>query len=134
MLGIEVVCFDYNSEFFRMDHRAGALKKLADELIGACGDGPVFTHNPWGEYGHLDHILVHQIAVGNLSHVFCSSIAHPEAAWFPMPNCVMSGESEEECCLPPAPALVERCKAIYDRYGCWTWSFGVREIAGIYRC
>ena len=49
---------DYDSEFYRLDHRSGKLAKAEDEILKAIHNFSfdyVLTHNPHGEYGHLDH-------------------------------------------------------------------------------
>jgi hypothetical protein len=120
LLGVQAHCLDYDSEFYRVDARKGDLWKLSREVLellkpAAC----VYTHNPWGEYGHLDHILVHQIARASGKKLIYSDMC-VEAGWLP--------------CTPwsslPLPvrfctndiSFYERYKAIYEKYGCWTWS------------
>src|SRR5580700_439511 len=63
LIGAEVVCLDHDSEFYRLPTRTGELKRLAQTLIDLLrGDEIIATHNAFGEYGHLDHILIHHIA------------------------------------------------------------------------
>lgn len=63
-LEIPVQCIDSPSEFYRADTRNEALSRLQDEItrrIHASGCDAVFTHNPMGEYGHLDHRMVFDV-------------------------------------------------------------------------
>ncbi len=121
MVGAEVRCLDYDSEFYRVDARGGDLRKLSQEVLSLIfqSPGPVFTHNLWGEYGHLDHILVHQIARESGKKLFYSDIC-VDAGWLP---CTPrpSSRDPERLCVNDIP-FYERCRAAYDKYGCWTWS------------
>jgi hypothetical protein len=50
---------DFNSNFYALPSRDGSLLKLERNIAELMGDGSeydyVFTHNPFGEYGHHDH-------------------------------------------------------------------------------
>lgn len=39
---------------------AKELRQLLEARIGKAGN--IFTHNPWGEYGHEEHVMVHRVA------------------------------------------------------------------------
>lgn len=62
--GVKFDCFDYPSEFYRLPTRDGQLDdfymQIANRVQHTDAD-IVFTHNPHGEYGHLDHKLVFDI-------------------------------------------------------------------------
>lgn len=120
LLGISVDCLDYNSEFYKVDARKGELWKLSQDVLSLLQSaGSVFTHNPWGEYGHMDHILIHQVARASGKKLFYSDIC-VEAGWqpcIPWPSLI----KEVEFCTNDI-SFYERCKAIYERIGCWTWS------------
>ncbi len=92
---------------------------LARELRGFA---TVFTHNPWGEYGHADHAQVARV-VDSLRPEFAfrqfhsGYVAHrtmPLAA----PVLPRFGRWFE---LPTQAALAERLQASYREHGCWTW-------------
>lgn len=118
--GAEVICLDYDSEFYRVDARDGSLKKLADQVLALLPKNKkIFTHNPWGEYGHMDHILVHQIARAGGKRLIYSDMCIG-AAWLPCTPWP-SSKSPERFCVNDI-SFYEKCKAVYDRYGCWTWS------------
>jgi hypothetical protein len=92
---------------------------LAAQLRGASA---VFTHNPWGEYGHPDHVQVARV-IESLKNelgfrVFCSGyIAHRT---MPLAGAVLAqlGNWFE---LPTQPMLMESLQALYREHGCWTW-------------
>jgi LmbE family N-acetylglucosaminyl deacetylase len=120
MTGAEVKCLDYDSEFYRADARRGDLARLAQDVLGLLpASGPIFTHNPWGEYGHMDHILVHQIARAAERPIMFSDM-QLEAGWLPRALWMPRGPAAMMCEIDPE--FYRRCKEIYDRYGCWTWS------------
>jgi hypothetical protein len=93
---------------------------LADELRGA---GDVFTHNPWGEYGHEDHVQMHR-AVESLRSDLGFRL------W--TPSCY--GKRSEtlaaryRAAAAPAKRLpidqdyARSIAAIYERHDCWTWT------------
>jgi LmbE family N-acetylglucosaminyl deacetylase len=80
---IRCYCLDYNSEFYRYESRNGTLLKTCSEIAAnviRLNPGTIFTHNPMGEYGHLDHMLVHNIvlqSVGSDTHLIFSNIFLP---------------------------------------------------------
>ena len=60
-LGIDLCVLDYPSDFYSLSHRAGHLITLENEIINTINGFEfdyIFTHNPFGEYGHLDHIFI----------------------------------------------------------------------------
>ena len=83
----------------------------------------VFTHNPWGEYGHEDHVLVYQ-ALKTLQ-VECHY-----TLWFSnycsnrsvnLMNHYISGFHSDYDCLPANTALAHKIADIFKNNGCWTW-------------
>jgi len=87
------------------------------------GAANVFTHNPWGEYGHEEHVLVHRVA---------TSLAYEQrkAVWY---NNYMSNWSEQlsraylfdpRDGMSKAKVDVEsmgKIADLYRRHGAWTW-------------
>lgn len=119
IIGASVTCLDYSSEFYRMPTRDRSLKVLAESLLLMMdGAKKIATHNPWGEYGHLDHCLCHLLARQTNAPVLTTGIAEtvnwlPIKPWSP-------GKPLGHCELDIG--LFESCKAVYDRLGAWTWS------------
>lgn len=100
---------------------ASVVERLRASLAGCCN---VYTHNPWGEYGHVDHIQVYR-AVSTLQEELGYTV------WFTnyvdeasMPVARLVGELP--CWLERASARtdvrVRRLMKIYRAYGAWTWS------------
>ena len=64
-MGAKLTCLDYYSSFYNTPSRPGYLKNTVDDICNTLKNlendfNPdyVFTHNPYGEYGHLDHKLL----------------------------------------------------------------------------
>jgi LmbE family N-acetylglucosaminyl deacetylase len=147
LLGCEIVCHSNNSEFYRAPTRNGALHLIASDVAAAVrkslDSAPVlFTHNAWGEYGNLDHILCHHIARTVKAQTRCSvlvsDIAVTESpAWLP----IQAWTQGLSCAVPQAGGhrdflidrpLFNRIKAIYYAKGCWTWAWEPQETCRVY--
>ncbi|MDC0669469.1 PIG-L family deacetylase [Nannocystis radixulma] len=109
---------------------AQLVEILERELAGATA---VFTHNPWGEYGHADHALVHAavrtVATARELPLLCPLIAsltsvralrRQQAAW----GSPMRADVDIEFC--------ERVRSLYVTHGVWTWdeqwNFWTRDV------
>jgi LmbE family N-acetylglucosaminyl deacetylase len=85
----------------------------------------VFTHNPWGEYGHPEHIQLHCAVVslqaelgytlGFSNYIGCRS--WPLAQELGRISC-----RTQRRVLPTNQALARRLMAVYRRHGAWTWT------------
>ena len=103
---------------------------LIDALRPAlAGVRVIYTHNPWGEYGHPEHIQVHR-AVATLQlelnyTMWFSNYVGP-ASW---PLAVhLAGEVRcaERRIVPPNRLAARRLMRIYRRQGIWTWNWAHR--------
>lgn len=128
LLDCEIDCGVLNSEFYRLSVRDGRLKAEMDALIERIGNPEILaTHNAWGEYGHIDHLLMHHIGRTVQARTDCllltTDIAVTQApAWLPIaPWKPADRWTEGPYYLDHG--LFNRLKAIYDARGCWTWSF-----------
>ncbi|GEM_PF-6201782 len=129
-VGAEVICLDYNSEFYKSNARDGSLWRLAGDILSLLGAEEVlYTHNPWGEYGHMDHILVNQIARASGKKLLFSDIILT-AGW--LPSLTRWPLTDPVARFTNELKFYEECKAIYDKNGCWTWSQGPVMEAAIY--
>jgi LmbE family N-acetylglucosaminyl deacetylase len=100
--------------------------KLVESLRRALdGYGDVYTHNPWGEYGHAEHIQVHRAVTALQAELGCT-------IWF---SNYVSAESRafarqvgrQPCwthrrTIPSDPILTHGLKRVYQRHGAWTWT------------
>ncbi len=94
---------------------------LAAELRGATD---VFTHNPWGEYGHEDHVQVHRV-VESLRAALGLRLWTPSYYGLRSEKLASryraTGEPPAKC-LPIDQAYARGIAAIYERHDCWTWA------------
>lgn len=104
--------------------------QLTDGLrtaLAGCRD--VYTHNPWGEYGHPEHIQVHR-AVAALQDelrftIWFSNYVGP-ASW-PLAR-RLGGEVRwtQRRIVQPDLAMASRLRRIYREHGAWTWKLAHR--------
>jgi LmbE family N-acetylglucosaminyl deacetylase len=84
-LGIEHRCLDYDSEFYKLDGRSGQVADFGRHVIDEVRKFDfdfICTHNRWGEYGKLDHCLIHYIVSCEFENVLVSNIFVP-TEWSP---------------------------------------------------
>jgi LmbE family N-acetylglucosaminyl deacetylase len=100
---------------------AAALRNLLRERL--AGVKNVITHNPWGEYGHEDHIQVYRV-LSVLSQELGFQL------WFS--NYVsnrslelmlryVTPDPDDYLSLPTNTKLAQSAVEVYRRNGCWTW-------------
>lgn len=105
----------------RYRRAATRLETLLPPLME--GHDAIFTHSPWGEYGHEDHVLVHAILERAASRVgaalwvpLCAARkARPLARRFALDR------GAERLTLPSDARLAAAIRKVYARHGCWTW-------------
>lgn len=122
------VITDYGIELSRsqdVDARyRAAYEDVSSALEGVVkGAKNIFTHNPWGDYGHEDHVLVYR-AIKTLQPRYGYTL------WFSnycsnrsisLMNHYVSGFRSDYRCLPGNLELAHEIADIYKKHGCWTW-------------
>ena len=144
LLGCEYAISHADSEFYRLPTRDGQLKAHALELMENLQSAEIIaTHNAWGEYANLDHIICHYIArtvqAQTKCEVLVTDIAQ-EINWLPVRPWVQGTRTWKDVpgCAPLPITheidrpLFDRTKAIYDARGCWTWSWEPQATCGVY--
>lgn len=100
-----------------------ALFESLHQRFSASPAARVFTHNPWGEYGHEDHILVFSVIQAlQASHPFelwVSSYVSNETHAFMKQRTHLLGKSV--VCGKTNSSRYEQLKMFYQKYQCWTW-------------
>jgi len=96
------------------------LNKLRDKLGGYK---TVYTHNPWGEYGHADHVQVHR-AVDSLARelefqVMFSNYVSPKSMKLALPYISRNGYLEP-ISRPTNINLAHQVRDLYIKEDCWT--------------
>lgn len=91
--------------------------------LKGCGD--VYTHNPWGEYGHAEHIQVYRAVAALQAElgytIWFSNYVGPKSLTLARrigSEPIWTQRRE----IPPDRAMAHRLKRIYQRHGAWTWS------------
>lgn len=112
MAGFSVQCYEEN--FSRLQ------ELLAVEIKGARR---VFTHNPWGEYGHEEHVQVFRVVDSlrarlSFSLHFSSYCSVRSMPLLMQSNGVIGGRAWS---VPTDIETANRISAIYKRHDCWTW-------------
>jgi hypothetical protein len=89
------------------------------------GYGDVYTHNPWGEYGHAEHIQVYRAVAALQAElgytIWFSNYVSPAS----LPLARQIGNEPgwtQRREMAPDRVLAHRLKRIYQRHGAWTWS------------
>lgn len=136
LLGCKVFSLGHPSEFYRLETRPQPiLKRLAQEvIIEIAGSGIIATHNAWGEYGNIDHILCHHIARTVQAETGCELLVTDiatEINWLPVRAWPQADSPERDVFEIDRP-LFDRIKAIYDARGCWTWAWEPVERCRVY--
>lgn len=94
------------------------------EAIGSALEGvtTVFTHNPWGEYGHPDHVQVARVVEDiqrdrgfRLLHSCYVAPRTMPLAQTELPT--FTATAEFSCDLD----LQQQLHRLYKTYDCWTW-------------
>ena len=83
----------------------------------------VFTHNPWGEYGHEDHVQLHSVLRDACTEagldLWVPAWCGPKARHLARRFRLRAGAPH--LVQPTDPLLAARIQRVYQRHGCWTW-------------
>ncbi len=100
----------------------GAIYRALKPLLRR--DMNVFTHNPWGEYGHEEHIQVFRVLERLREEIgfrlwmsnYCTERSLPLAMRY------FRTAPGRYIRLPTDKAYAESVADIYKKHGCWTWA------------
>jgi LmbE family N-acetylglucosaminyl deacetylase len=96
------------------------LDKLRHKLSGYK---TVYTHNPWGEYGHADHVQVHravELLAGELGfRVLFSNYVSPRSIHLALPYISKTGYLESVSNSTDLN-LAHQVRELYIKENCWT--------------
>jgi LmbE family N-acetylglucosaminyl deacetylase len=100
--------------------------KMVEGLRRAlAGFGVVYTHNPWGDYGHPDHIQVHRAVAAlqaELGYAIWFSNYVGSQSWLLAEQLGQALSWAERRIVPPDVATARRLMQVYRRHGAWTWT------------
>jgi LmbE family N-acetylglucosaminyl deacetylase len=105
---------------------AKLLEGLRASLAG-CRD--VYTHNPWGEYGHAEHIQVYSAVTAlqdELGYTVWFSNYVGARNWTLVRGLAERFSWARRYMVSPDLATARTLMRVYRRYGAWTWSLAHR--------
>lgn len=85
-LNIPVTILNHNSEFYRANTRNEELKNICQNILNEIDKTKfdyIATHNQIGEYGNLDHILLHNLITNHYNNVLTTDIVQ-QTNWLPL--------------------------------------------------
>lgn len=101
------------------------FRRLTEDLRDRLRPGMnVFTHNPWGEYGHEEHVQLFRVLDGLRDEIgfnlwmsnYCTERTLPLARLY------FSNEPADWVRLRTNKEFADAVANVYKRHGCWTWS------------
>lgn len=117
LVGADTVCLRHDSGFVHKSHKD--LIAFVEEVRAQIADADVvYSHNGWGEYGHLDHILLHQIARMSGKRMLTTDICL-QADWYRV-SPYWQGKTVEHCVNDMK--FHEECMRIYKSFGAMGWT------------
>jgi LmbE family N-acetylglucosaminyl deacetylase len=103
------------------DSRFGQICEAVAPIVREASN--IYTHNPWGEYGHEEHVLVHR-AVTTLAG------KHGKAVWYDnyasnwseeLMRRYMDRTDRQTTRGDVDVALMQELANVYKEHGAWTW-------------
>jgi len=138
-LGIDVRILDYDSEFYRLSQREGQLVKLEQEILAEVERQSfdfLFTHNPHGEYGHLDHVFLSNLMYRAVERPLLMSDITLQSDWTQVgaksERYRRTIYSERVGTAELDGSFDRRGMLFYESRGVWTWSQDPNASAGMY--
>ncbi len=117
--GIEISKRECSDKTYKNNYEE-LKQQLENKLAGYQN---IFTHNPWGEYGHEEHVQVYRVLKelqNNMQYNlwfsnYCSNKS------FNLMLAYVSGFNSEYVTLNTDKILGSRLKNLYKKNNCWTW-------------
>ncbi len=106
----------YDANYWRL------LERLRAALAGFRD---VYTHNPWGEYGHPEHIQVHRAVAAlqsELGYTLWFSNYVGAASWSLARRLAGEVRWTQRRTAQPDLVTARRLMRVYRQHGAWTWN------------
>ena len=137
-LNIKCKCLDYKSAFYKIKARDNSLKNLCLDVIDNIYNFKfdyIFTHNPMGEYGMMDHILLNQIVMSmNVKMLFTDiRIVNNWSYYNEIPKRFgdIYFKNKIKDCVVDMP-FYNKVKRFYAQSKVWTWNQEAVKKCGLY--
>lgn len=100
---------------------AKRISEVLDSAIKEIKPDFLFTHNPWGEYGHFDHQLVFQVVYGQKVPILITDIV-ADSVCFPKPKTGIYRTlcTELHTTVESDYDFYSRQRDIFKEFGLWT--------------
>lgn len=133
-------CLDFNSGFYKLPHRTGALCDFYSEILRHIEIfrpfDYVFCHNPLGEYGHHDHKLIFNIVSNYVEEPIIITDIVMSSDWSPIDSL-----SQRTLSLYYRQMITEVRRSsevfnsvenMYRRHKVWTWNQQPSDSCGLF--
>lgn len=120
--GIEITSQDRSDRREQYEKNYDRLRESLETRLRGCRN--VFTHNPWGEYGHEEHVQVYRV-VKDLQNEFKYDLWYSNYVSNKSYRAMLSHLERfrfEYASFSTNTVLAHAIKDIYEKYKCWTWS------------
>lgn len=113
----------------RMRYETNYPRLIEALRTALAGSREIYTHNPWGEYGHPEHIQVHRAVVAlqaEIGYTIWFSNYVGAGSWPLARHLAGEVRCAERRIVQPDRRTAGRLRRIYRHYGAWTWKPGHR--------
>jgi len=119
----------FDSEFAKVNHRNGLRSDILSEISKnitsmSVGCDCVFTHNMFGEYGHLDHVITWQTVTQTTSLPVVTTDTLVKLDWTPFSGAndnVRASLGKVLCEKKIDADKYGELEEVYRRHRVWTW-------------
>lgn len=139
----KMISLDYDSDFYKIEGWPKTtykqlhyfVKKQLEELDYDY----VMTHNPFGEYGHPDHVLCFNMALlySKKPILYTDiSVEQPDNWWYGKSENLDRVYFREEMKIGEYfldQSLYKFCENEYRKYGIWTWVYSPKKNCNLYK-
>ena len=108
----------------RARYEANSAKLIEQLRTALAGFREVYTHNPWGEYGHPEHVQVHRAVAalqGELGYTIWFSNYVSTASWPLARQLSKDLRCAERRIVRPDRLTARALMRVYRRHDVWTW-------------
>ena len=156
LMGVEVSCLDYNSSFYRTQTRrppgvprtpeGDAIAPFRamcehictriEQLQSDCDH--IFTHNPYGEYGHMDHKLLFDLVLKTTTKPIIITDMQIESNWSKkyslnsrINELYYNNKIKSNIALDESNYDI--IKKIYEKTNSWTWGRQTPTVCNLFK-